>query len=125
MGDASLLRYLAEAAWFPTALLPERRGRWSAIDDSSARATLVDGVHRVSLDVQFGAGAGSSRVTGERGRDVDGRMVPTPWEGRFSDELLEVDGMRIPASGEVAWLLPEGRFAYWRGRVVEARFDFR
>ena len=26
---------------------------------------------------------------------------------------------------EVAWLLPEGRFAYWRGHPVEVRYDDR
>jgi hypothetical protein len=32
--------------------------------------------------------------------------------------------MMIPSGGEVAWLLPEGRFAYWRGRIVDAEYDF-
>lgn len=125
LGDASLLRYLAEAAWLPTALLPSEGVEWTAIDDSTARATLADGDHRVSMDVHFGAEGGIVRVTAHRGREVDGRIVPTPWEGRFSDEMLTVDGLRIPSSGEVAWLLPEGRFAYWRGRVTEARYEFR
>lgn len=125
MAAASLLRYLAEAAWLPTALLPGDGVAWSAIDDSTARVTLVDGALRLALDVHFGTTGGIERVTGLRGREVKGRVIPTPWEGRFSEELLTVEGMRIPASGEVAWLLPEGRFAYWRGRVVEARFDFR
>ncbi len=125
IADASLLRFLAEAAWLPTALLPGDGIAWTPIDDSTARVTLVDGSHRVSLDVHFGRMGGIVRVTGERGREVKGKVVPTPWEGRFSEELFTVDGMRIPLSGEVAWLLPEGRFAYWRGHVVDASFDLR
>jgi hypothetical protein len=31
--------------------------------------------------------------------------------------------MMIPTDGEVAWLLPEGRFAYWRGRPAEVASD--
>lgn len=125
MADASLLRYLAEAAWFPTALLPGDGIEWTAIDDSTARVTLTDDSHRVSLDVHFGRVGGIVRVTGDRGREEKGKVIPTPWEGRFSEELLTVGGMRIPASGEVAWLLPEGRFTYWRGRVVNAGYDVR
>lgn len=125
MADASLLRFLAEAAWLPTALLPGDGIAWTPIDDSTARVTLVDGSHRVSLEVHFGRAGGIVRVTGERGREVKGTVIPTPWEGRFSEELFTVDGMRIPLRGEVAWLLPEGRFAYWRGRVVDAHFDLR
>lgn len=125
MGESSLLRYLAEATWLPTALLPQEGVQWTPRDDSSATASLLDGEHAVSMDVYFGAGGGIVRIVATRGRDVKGTSVPTPWEGEFSDSLLEVNGMRIPASGQVSWLLPEGRHTYWRGRVVSARYDVR
>jgi hypothetical protein len=32
--------------------------------------------------------------------------------------------MRMPLDGEVAWLLPEGAKAYWRGRVIEILYEF-
>ena len=35
-----LMRYFAEAAWHPTALLPSQGVRWEAVDDSSAHAAL-------------------------------------------------------------------------------------
>jgi hypothetical protein len=38
-----LMRFLAEAAWYPTSLLPSQGVRWEAADDHSARATLEDG----------------------------------------------------------------------------------
>ena len=53
----------------------------------------------------------------ERARDVGGRFEPTPWEGRFAD-YAERDGMRVPLTGAVAWVLPEGRRDYWRGRLA-------
>ena len=30
-----------------------------------------------------------------------------------------------PAVAEVAWLLPEGEHAYWRGRIASASYDYR
>jgi hypothetical protein len=33
-----LMRYLAEAAWYPTALLPSQSVQWEALDDHSATA---------------------------------------------------------------------------------------
>jgi len=125
LAAGALLRYLAEGAWFPTALLPCEGVQWTAIDDSTARATLADGAVRVSMDAHFAATGEMVRLTAVRERDVNGTSVPTPWEALHSRELLSVDGMKIPASGEVSWLLPEGRHSYWRGRVVEARFEFR
>ena len=120
----ALHRLLAEMAWLPTALLPGRGVSWSPIDDSSARATLTDEGTSVWLDVQFSRKGEIVRVsTPERFRDVDGTPVPTPWSGSFWS-YEEVDGMRVPTEGEVEWTLPEGRLAYWRGRLVEFAYDF-
>ena len=38
----ALQRFLAEAVWFPTALLPRENLKWDPIDDHRARATLSD-----------------------------------------------------------------------------------
>ena len=74
---------------------------WTALDDASARATLSVASTTVSLDFHFGADSLVSRVfTPARARDVSGRSVPTPWQGRFS-RYEERGGMRIPLAGEV------------------------
>ncbi len=120
---AALMRYLAEAVWCPTALLPSQGVRWAPIDDSSARASLAAGGTEVSLEFRFGAdGLVESVYSPDRGRDVNGTSIPTPWQGRWF-EWEERDGMRIPVRGEVEWLLPEGPQPYWRGRVTAIRFD--
>jgi hypothetical protein len=122
IASAALMRYLAEAVWCPTALLPSQGVRWSPVDDSTARATLSVGPITVSLDYQFGAdGLVRGVYASDRGRDVNGRSVPTPWQGRWS-EWGERDGMRIPLRGEVEWILPEGAQPYWRGRVTGISF---
>ena len=38
-----LMRFFAEAAWYPTALLPSQGVRWESLDNHSAKATLIDG----------------------------------------------------------------------------------
>ncbi|MBM3317948.1 MAG: hypothetical protein FJY75_08840 [Candidatus Eisenbacteria bacterium] len=115
----ALQRYLAEAVWFPTALLPRHGVRWTALDDSSARATLTVGSISVSCDFRFGAdGLVESVYSPSRFRDVNGSAVPTPWEGRLARHV-ERAGVRVPAAGEVAWILPEGRMPYWRGELVD------
>lgn len=121
--SGALHRYLAEAVWVPSALLPSAGVRWSAIDDTTAKATLGVGQTTVSLDFHFGKNGLVERVfTPGRMRDVGGRGVPTPWEGRF--QRYERHGMfLIPVEGEVAWLLPEGRQIYWRGRVERAAYQ--
>ena len=62
------------------------------------------------------------RVEGTRERLVGGRSVPTPWVGTFSD-YRTLGGVRIPARGEVQWLLEHGPYPYWRGTVTALRTD--
>jgi len=50
-------------------------------------------------------------------------MVQAPWEGRFSDYQTR-DGMSVPLAGEVMWIRPEGRKAYFKGAVTQLGYEF-
>jgi hypothetical protein len=121
---ASLLRYLAESAWLPTALLPESGVRWTAIDDARSRATLTDAGTTVSLDVTFAPTGQLVRVDAQRYRDVNGTPVLTPWSGTYTN-YQRFGGMMIPTVADVQWSPPEGTFSAWHGEIVSAEFDFR
>jgi hypothetical protein len=120
---SALWRYLAEAVWFPTALLPSERLTWTPVDDSTARATLRDRGATAVADFHFGSRGEVARVTGSRYRAVGAGQVLTPTEG-WHRAYARVGGMMIPTEGEVAWLLPEGPHAYWRARVVRATYGY-
>jgi hypothetical protein len=123
MAVATLQRYLAEAAWMPTALLPAAGVQWTAIDDSTARATLRHNGASARVDMHFGAGGEIVRVTADRYRDVDGVAALTPWEGRFED-YRSLEGMKVPLRAEVGWILDDGWFPYWRGRNVHIIYEY-
>ncbi len=124
VAEGELMRFLAEAAWYPTALLPSQGVQWEPVDDRSARATLVDGPLGLTLLFRFNDEGLVESVRAEaRGRTVGGRVVMTPWQGRWSD-YRDHGGMRVPFSGEVAWLLPEGAKPYWRGTITAMSYEF-
>ena len=124
MARGELMRFLAEAAWYPTALLPSQGVRWEAVDDTSATATLTDGELALKLLFSFGADGLITTVRAQaRERVVDGKTVNAPWQGRFWN-YAEQGGMRVPQQGEVAWLLPEGEKPYWRGTTTSASYEF-
>jgi hypothetical protein len=123
IAQGELMRFLAEAAWYPTALLPSQGVQWSAVDDFSANATLKDGETTLTLLFRFANGLITSVRAEARGRTVGGAVIPTPWEGQWSNYELH-DGICIPTEGEVAWLLPEGPKPYWRGRITSVRYEF-
>ena len=119
-----LLRFLAEAAWYPTALLPSQGIQWDAVSETSAKATLIDGPTTAVLLFRFNEdGLIESVRADSRGRMQAGTVMPTPWEGRWSDYALH-DGMRIPQQGEVAWIFADGAKTYWRGRVTALHYEF-
>jgi hypothetical protein len=123
LAEGELMRFLAEAPWYPTALLPRQGVRWQAIDDSTARASLTDGMTTVSLDFSFDSnGLITSVWSPARYRDVNGTPTPTPWQGRFSRYEAR-SGMRIPTRAEVAWIGAGGAMPYWRGRVTAVEFQ--
>lgn len=119
--QGELMRFFAEAAWYPTALLPSQGVRWEAIDDTSARATLTEGATTVSLVFQFNAEGTIATFRAEaRYRD---KLTAMPWGGRFWDYAVR-DGMLIPLEGEVGWEYPEGIRLYFKGKTTEISYEF-
>lgn len=124
MARGELMRFLAEAVWYPTRLLPGHGLAWEAVDASTARATLRDGDVDASLDFHFDAQGLVHEVSAPaRDRMVGRRLVPTPWRGRFWNYELR-SAMRLPLDGEVEWVLPGGPLPYWRGHITSITFDF-
>jgi hypothetical protein len=124
LAQGELMRFLAEAVWYPTALLPNQGVRWRELDDARSAATLTDGSTTVELAFSFDdRGLLRSVRSEERYREVNGILAATPWEGRFWD-YAPFDGMLIPKEGEVAWLGPAGRKPYWRGRIRSIEYEY-
>lgn len=121
---AALQRYLGEAAWLPTALLPSQGAQWTAIDDHRAKATLTAGDTTAAVEFRFGEdGLIHSVYVPDRLFD-NGKEPPSPkpWQGRNLN-FVEQHGMKVPGDSVVEWLLPDGPYAYWQGRAVEMEIE--
>ena len=123
LAAGELLRYLAEAVWYPTALLPCMGVRWRPLDARSANATLSDGATTVSINVHFAPGGEITHVTAARPRDVNGSFITTAWAAHLAHYSLR-SGMRVPGAGDAEWTLSTGPLPYWRGRLVNVHYDF-
>jgi hypothetical protein len=118
MNSGSLHRYLAEAVWYPTALLPSPTLRWTGIDATRALATLTSRGVSVSLEFRF---ADTGEVTGiytpARWGTFAGGYKQVPWEGHFR-HYRERDGILVPTEGEVAWYVDQKWHAVWKGSIT-------
>ena len=119
-----MMRYFAEMAWYPTALLPSQGVRWATVDDHSANATLVDGPIALTLLFRFDqAGMINSVHADARGAGVGKDMVMLAWDCTVSNYQVR-HGMMVPTVGEAAWLRPEGRKPYFIGTLTSLVYEF-
>jgi hypothetical protein len=124
IAQGELMRFFAEAAWYPTALLPSQGVHWKAVNDRSAMATLRDADIEVTLLFRFNEHDLIDSVHADaRGAIVGKNIVMMPWECRMSNYQTH-NGMTVPLTGEVAWVRPEGRKAYYRGTVTSLTCEF-
>jgi hypothetical protein len=119
-----LLRYFAESVWFPTALLPSQGVVWQAVDDTSAKATMTDGSIAVTMLFRFGDDGLITAIHVEgRATIVGNETVLMPWECRMSNYQTR-NGMRIPLTGEVLYITPQGEKPYFKGTIRTLAFSF-
>ncbi len=118
MNSGALHRFLAEAVWYPTALLPASNLRWTAIDAGRALATLTDHGVSVSLEFRFAdTGEVSGIYTPSRWGTFHGGYEQRPWEGHFGDYRMR-DGVLVPTNGDVGWYAGERWQAVWDGTIT-------
>jgi hypothetical protein len=121
---SEFMRFLAEAPWYPTALLPSQGVRWDAVDEHSANATLTDGPLTLTLLFGFNdAGLIDSVRAQARGAVVGKKVVMMPWECAMSNYQVR-SGMTVPITGQAAWVRPEGRKPYFLGTITSLAYEF-
>jgi hypothetical protein len=122
LNSGALHRYLAEAVWYPTALLPEAGVRWEELDERTAIARLRDHGTSVSLEFRFNAaGEVISIYTPGRWGRFEGRYRQVAWEGRFKN-YEKRQGFRVPSYGEVGWYVDSIWQPVWKGALVAAKY---
>jgi hypothetical protein len=107
------MRYLAELVWVPQAFVSNRALEWREVDESSVEVATRVGPERVAVTLRFDDAGDIVAMSAERPRRVGKMVVDTPWSGVFAN-YRELDGVRLPTTGEVSWLLPDGPFTYFR-----------
>jgi hypothetical protein len=124
LNQGELMRFFAEAAWYPTALLPSQGVLWEAIDDNSALGTLTDAKTTVLIVFRFNAEGTIDTFRAEaRYGTFNGKLSAMPWVGRMWEYAVR-DGMYIPLNGEVGWERPEGTWLYFKGQITEIDYEF-
>jgi hypothetical protein len=117
-----MMRFFAEAAWYPDGAAAQPGRALGGRDDRSAYATLEEGDITLTMLFTFDEQGLIDTVHAEaRGRAVAARSSRRP--GRATSGTTRARRYAVPLDGEVAWLLPEGEKPYWRGHITEIRYQ--
>ena len=118
---SSLLRYLMEAVWIPTALLGDNI-QWETIDENTAKATITDKDISGSVIFSFNVdGAITSAITYDRYRTEGDQQIRLPWKANMR-EYKEINGFKVPTKANVAWEIDGEEFVYAKFLITNIDF---
>lgn len=117
----SMLRYLAEIIWFPSAALGPYIS-WEPMDATHARATMRYAGQSALAVFTFDGSGRAVRFDAERPLGGGNDAKITPWFGT-SSEWRPFEGIEVPTRGEVGWQLPSGTFVYYRWEILDVEFN--
>lgn len=117
--ESTLVRYLAEMAWFPQSAL-SHYVRWDRVDDRSATATISHNGTSSSGTYLFGSDGLVSGFEANRYGEFDGVIKREIWSIRVL-RYRSFDGVTIGSESEVTWKLKEGDFTWLRMTLTDIR----
>lgn len=114
--QGTLLRYLAEIAWFPSAAL-EDYIQWEAVDNSTAKATMHYG--EITASGIFRFNEMGDLLSFEAKRFYDRKEGATQEDWWIENKAWkEMQGVRIPTQSEVTWKLKTGNFSWLKLEIT-------
>ena len=113
-----IMRYLAELAWAPDALLRNRTLDWDMLDERRLTVRHGEGARRAEVELRLDdQGRIGAIFAPDRPRYEGSCFVARPWHGRFFD-YRQYAGRWLPFQAEVAWGLDGRQVTVWRGKIV-------
>jgi len=111
------MRYLAELAWAPDAILANPALVWTVIDGRTLRVSAGRDDARGEVELRLDENGRIASISAkDRPRKEGAGFVERPWAGRFCDYRRHL-GRWLPFAGEVGWVLDGQAVVAWRGTI--------
>ena len=118
LAKGEIMRYLAELAFAPDAIVCNPLLAWTVINETTLRVSAGRNESRGEVELRLD---GTGRIAGvfalDRPRKEGSGFVERPWQGRFFDYRRH-QGRWLPFAGEVGWVLDGQSFVAWRGELT-------
>ena len=119
--QGTMLRYLAETVWFPSAALSDYI-TWEEINETSARASMSYGGVTASGVFTFNEMGEAVNFTAKRYMDNNGKYSLETWSVSMRDYKM-FEGIKIPTKGELTWKLQSGDFTWFNWEITDIEYN--
>jgi len=121
--QGTMLRYLAEMVWFPSAALNDYI-QWKQLDAATAEATMTYGGITAPGWFKFDEDGDVVSFQAERYYDRKGGATLENWFIQIEpNSYKEFEGVRIPARSAVTWKLKEGDFTWYKLEITDINYN--
>jgi hypothetical protein len=121
LDQGTMVRYLSEMIWFPSAFLGENIS-WNRLDDHSAQVTFTDYEKSVSAQMYFDETGKLTNFTADRYREIEGEFSLDPWSTPITSYGVRA-GLNLPVGGQAVWNLPAGDLLYIEVQITEIKYN--
>lgn len=120
INEATIQRYLGEIIWFPSAALSPYI-EWESIGEYTAKATMSYGDTTGSVIFEFSKQWDILTIKAYRYKDVNDDEK-TEWIATIKQTSI-YNGLRIPSELEAAWILDDGKFTWYKFKIVDVQYN--
>lgn len=121
LDQATMIRYLNEIMWFPTAFLGENI-TWQEVDDHSAQVIFHDRGKSVSGRMFFDDVGRMTNFTTMRYREIEGEFSLDPWSTPIRGYGPRA-GLQLPVRAQAVWNLPAGDLTYADLEITDVEYN--
>ncbi len=120
--QGTLMRFLAEIIWFPTAALASYI-RWEHLSETSAIATIDNGLMSVSGVFSFETNGDVKGFEGMRYRDINHHYALKKWMVAVKSHRI-FGSIRIADKSEVSWQTGKTTFTWLKLEISKMNFSY-
>lgn len=121
LDQGTMVRYLNEMIWFPSAFLGDNVS-WKSVDDLSAEVIFTDYGKRVSGHMFFDEVGRLTNFSAERYREIGGDFSLDLWSTPITGYGLHA-GLNLPVNGQAVWNLTAGDLIYAELEITEIKYN--
>jgi hypothetical protein len=124
LDKSGLFRYISEAVFFPTKLLPTKNLLWNILDSNLAEIKFTNSANSIVAKLYFDTEYKITKIeTYDKYRALGENFEKSLYTVYFSNYKTVNNHFKVPKKMEVEWDLAAGKFNYGKFKIDEITYE--